>query len=99
MAKSVLKHPDIVRLGELIKANCVRQADGTAAYKDGWDDERIVKEMEGKANITNVIHLRKGLIGDIVKPTKPGSITDIMARLEALETWAAARPVQGFRRK
>jgi hypothetical protein len=86
--KTSLTHAVVVQLGELIKAHCTRQPDGTARYSDGWNDERIVEAMQGRINIGHASRLRRALIGDFVKQPKRNTLPDLIARVEALERWA-----------
>ena len=91
MGKSIMAYETVIALGERLKAVC-QKIDGFAVYETGWDDARIAAELS--VTITNVRGLREKIIG-LVRPARPGTIEK---RLEALETWAAARPVAPFKR-
>lgn len=98
--KNSLSQIQTIRLAEKLKEVCAAK-DGIAVYSEGWDDANVIKALGPEYNLNNVMNLRKLLFGDLApkKKTKAATLAELQARIEALETWAAARPVQRFVRK
>jgi len=101
--KNMLKQNQLFRLGDLLRQHC-SSVDGFAVYSDGWSDEQVVETLKGEFSLTvsNVAGLRKSLLGKFPPSTESGgnaSNASLMRRIEALEKWAAARPVASFKRE
>lgn len=98
-----LTHTDLFKLGDLLRQHCETK-DGFAVYSNGWDDTlmlELVKEKhpDMKVNVNNVAGLRKALMGNVRAPRgNKVTVETLLARIEALEVWAGARPVQGFKK-
>lgn len=109
MAKNVLKHNDLIVLADKLRLVCIKKG-SYAEYLDGWSDQRIISESEGKYTVHNVVGMREQLIGKL----EPAKSTDQMKllvkriedlekllgdRIAALEYWAAQRPVASFNKR
>lgn len=85
MARQVMDLAQIVELNDALKMFCSKKEgeEGVAVYKDGWDDQAILKYVTemGKTgrpyNLNHVSNLRKELFGDVKKPTK--KLTDMVS--------------------
>ena len=84
-----LKQFETVKLSDLLRKHCTT-VNGFAVYEEGWNDQRIVKELEAqfKINETNVGNLRRVMIGVFPPSEKTGgkaSNVELIRRLEAAE--------------
>ncbi len=89
MATQRIKHTDVVKIGDVLRAHCIGEA-GRAIYEDNWNDARVA-EVAG-VGVHSVAYMRQAMMGRL---TAPRAIT-LEARIAALEAWAAARPVEPF---
>jgi hypothetical protein len=92
-----LNGADTVKMADIIRAHC-KLVDGRAVYDEDWSDQRVIEEMSGRANLNNVQNLRRQLVGDVRPKNGPDQLAELELRIEELERWAAARPVQPFRK-
>lgn len=104
MKVNKLKGDAFIKLVDKIRQHCIN-IDGFAVYEDGWSDEKIFEAMKDEFTLTihNVAGARRMAVGRFKKTApdievKAGSVADLRQRIEALEKWAAARPVEPFRK-
>jgi hypothetical protein len=64
-----------VALADLLREQCIRRPDGTAAYLDGWSDERVRETIDptGRVSIDVVRSWRRDLIGKLPMGPAEGS--------------------------
>lgn len=94
MAKTVnkLKQADVIALADFLR-KVAKSENGVCIYDDGYNDQKVAHELS--CTVNNVAGMRRAILGDLPKVVGGN---DIIRRLEALEAWAAARPVQPFKR-
>jgi len=104
MPKHVLSQTDLIELADILRKVCIKADGDVAVFTAGWSDARIVAESGGRFVLTNVQGLRRKLIGDIKTLSSkegcaalPHQASEILRRIGALESWAAARSVQPFK--
>lgn len=80
-----------ILLGKVLEECCFTTADGFASYKDGWDDEVVLKTITERNktgrqfSMTSVQNMRRELYGNLKK--SPAADEELLARrLAALET-------------
>jgi hypothetical protein len=96
IARRMMNQMQTIALHDKLKGIC-STVNGKAIYIEGYSDERVHKEIgETAYSINSIINLRRVMFGDLPKKAKVPSIPDLLARIEALEAWAAARPVASF---
>lgn len=93
-----MTHFQAVLLGEELKKHC-KTVDGMAVYDEGYDDRKVAALVDANMSHLSVAGLRRAMFGDL-KMGRPGepNIKELLKRIEALEAWAATRPVQPFKR-
>jgi hypothetical protein len=101
--RTMLKQADLFKLGDLLRQHC-KTENGFAVYSEGKDDAEILKLMNEahpdlRINHSNVAGLRKSLFGNLRSAPDKVTMQHLLDRIEALEAWAAARPVQGFKKQ
>lgn len=87
-----------IKLGDQLRQVC-SSVGGYSVYSEGWDDEKVAKAMGDEYVANNVASLRRVLFGEMPPRRKPPTLQQLQQRIEALEEWAAARPVVPFREK
>lgn len=112
MKKSTMTHVQTIALHALMSQHCQKGDDGYARYEEGWDDDRILAEIN-KTNPTDrpyskpsVTNLRLAMFGKVRVPPVAGvadqlaklqaEVASMQERLTALEQWAGARTKQRY---
>lgn len=100
--KTVLLRKQIFAVGDMIRKYCKLDEHGFAVYDDGWDDARILQCFisEFPITITNVLRLRRDLVGDMRRGSKSDTVEDIAMlrrRLFLLEQWATKRKHDAYK--
>src|SRR5262249_22443214 len=86
----LMKHHEVIAVGELIRAHFKKNAEGVWAWDAGWTDTKVAHECKIPGVTTDhVSRLRKAAYGDIPKPRKVTPFEayqqSTRARMDALE--------------
>lgn len=88
----------MIQLSDKLRQIChYNEATKYAEYDEGWSDQRVTDEGNGEYTLANVRGLRTDTIGVLRKPridTTLDIIKSLEDRIERLENWARARPMQ-----
>lgn len=82
---------ETIRAHEMLKAHLITMPDGTVAYRDDWNDEKIAQAISPSLPRTSISRLRRELFGelrraaDLRDPVTREEFDQMVAQVEELK--------------